>query len=288
MIPEYKNIHNYTPQFTRLVESTLLELWGRLGEYRKYLVLVGGLAPRFITAPAGRYLPAQALHCGTMDIDLGISLAVTEDEKYKHIHRIMKEAGFQYAKNDDGSRKSHTFDITIDGQTVSVDFLTTSYDGAPDRHVQKVEHELSAIKVKGLGLALHTPLTVQIDGQNLHGDKVTEFISVCRPVAYIILKAISFDNRHVDKDSYDLIYTLLNYGNGVESVAKEILPTDFEAEYFQTAMEMLRRRYASPDHDGPRAYARFIQRPQDAAIAFAAVQQFLRLAEEQYHQLRHT
>lgn len=169
-----------------------------------------------------------------------------------------------------------------------MDFLTTSYDGAPDRHVQKVEHELSAIKVKGLGLALHAPLTVQIDGQNLHGDKVTEFISVCRPVAYIILKAISFDNRHVDKDSYDLIYTLLNYGNGVESVAKEILPTDFEAEYFQTAMEMLRCRYASPDHDGPRAYARFIQRPQDAAIAFAAVQQFLRLAEEQYHQLRHT
>ena len=90
MIPEGKNINHYTSQFTQLVESALLEIWGRLGEYRDYLVLVGGLAPRYITAPSGQYYPSQATHCGTMDIDLGISLAVTEDEKYKHIHRIMK------------------------------------------------------------------------------------------------------------------------------------------------------------------------------------------------------
>lgn len=281
MIPNDKNINDYTQQFTQLVESVLLELWGRLGEYRQYLVLVGGLAPRYITATSTESLPSQASHCGTMDIDLGLALAVTEDEKYKHIHRIMKEAGFQYAKNDDGSRKSHTFEITINGQTVSVDFLTTSYDGSADRHVMKIEHELSAIKVKGMGLALQSPLTVRINGHNLHGDKVTEFISVCRPVAYIILKAISFDSRHVDKDSYDLVYTLLNYGNGVESVVQSILPTDIQADNFKAALQILKARYASPEHDGPRAYTRFIQQPSGSAIAFAAVQQFIDLAEKQ-------
>ena len=286
MIPDGKNINQYTPQFTQLVESTLLEIWGRLGEYRDYLVLVGGLAPRYIIAPSGQYYPSQATHCGTMDIDLGISLAVTEDEKYKHIHRIMKEIGFQYAKNDDGTRKSHTFEIDINGQTVSVDFLTTSYDGQLERHVQKIEHELSAIKVKGMGLALQSPLRIRIDGQNLHGDRVTEFISVCRPIAYVILKAIAFDNRHVDKDSYDLVYTLLNFGEGVESVAQEMLPTDLNEKSFKVAMDILRNRYASPEHDGPRAYARFLQQPQEAANAFATVQQFIQIIEEQIRRFK--
>lgn len=286
MIPEDKNINYYTPQFTLLVERVLLELWGRLGEYRDNLVLVGGLAPRYITAHPDGYIFSKATHCGTMDIDLGISLAVTENEKYKHIHRIMKEMGFQYAKNDDGTRKSHTFEIAIEGQTVSVDFLTTSYDGQPERNVRKIEHELSAIKVKGMGLALQSPLTVRIDGMNLHGDKVTESIAVCRPVAYIVLKVISFDARRADKDSYDLVYTLLNYGKGAESIAQEILPTDINAKTFQAAMDMLKFHYASPEHVGSRAYARFIQQPQEAANAFAAVQQFLLLAEEQIRRFK--
>ena len=36
-----------------MVEKGLLDIWGRLGEYRDFLVVIGGLVPRYITAPEG-------------------------------------------------------------------------------------------------------------------------------------------------------------------------------------------------------------------------------------------
>lgn len=269
-------ISEYSRVFTQKAECVLLDLWGRLGEYRDHLVLVGGLAPRYITGMPGQKDFSASGHCGTLDIDLGISLAVSETEKYKHIHRILEETGFRYAEGEHG-RKSHSFELDTDVGTIQLDFLTTAYAGPPEKRVLRVEHEISAIKVPGLGLAMRAPMKVAVSGKNLKGDLVSEEISVCRPVAFTILKAFAFDGRHKDKDSYDLVYSLQNYKTGPEAAAAEILPEDRKEKSFMDGMAILRRRYESPEHDGPRSYARFCGG--DAASAYAAVQEFVSAAD---------
>lgn len=270
-----ENISTYSRLFTQNVETVLLDLWGRLGEYRKYLVLVGGLAPRYITAPEGTTDFSFSSHCGTMDIDLGISLAVNDEEKYKHIRKILKDCGFDYLKHEDGARKSHSFEVCTDAGKVSIDFMTTAYNEPFKRHVQKIERTISAIKVPGIGLALQSPLMVKIHGKNRKDDFVTETIPVCRPVAFIVLKALAFDSRHKEKDSYDLVYTLKNYQDGAVSVAKGIMPSDRSEPAFLQAIETLKNRFASPSHDGPRAYARFLMDSTSASDAYATIQDFL-------------
>lgn len=46
-------ITDYNQTITQMVEEGLLDIWGRLGEYRDFLVVIGGLVPRYITAPRG-------------------------------------------------------------------------------------------------------------------------------------------------------------------------------------------------------------------------------------------
>ena len=53
-MPDFNTtVFDYNNTLTQKVETALLDIWGRLGEYREYLVFVGGLAPRYITAPKG-------------------------------------------------------------------------------------------------------------------------------------------------------------------------------------------------------------------------------------------
>ncbi len=63
---------------TELAERVLLEVWNKLGEFRRYLVLIGGLTPRYLI-PQPSLVPAE-LHCGTMDVDLGVSVVVANIE----------------------------------------------------------------------------------------------------------------------------------------------------------------------------------------------------------------
>ena len=46
------SIQDYNSSFTKKVENALIDIWALLGEYRDDLILIGGLAPRYITAPA--------------------------------------------------------------------------------------------------------------------------------------------------------------------------------------------------------------------------------------------
>ena len=61
-------ITDYNQTITQMVEKGLLDIWGRLGEYRDFLVVIGGLVTRYITAPEGISDYDATTHCGTMDI----------------------------------------------------------------------------------------------------------------------------------------------------------------------------------------------------------------------------
>ena len=107
-------ITDYSQTITQMVEKGLLDIWGRLGEYRDFLVVIGGLVPRYIIAPEGTSDYDATMHCGTMDIDFGISLAVSDDEQYKEISEILLENGYRNRLNDRGRLPPRRGNLLLD------------------------------------------------------------------------------------------------------------------------------------------------------------------------------
>ena len=270
------HITDYSQTITQRVEKGLLDIWGRLGEYRDFLVVIGGLVPRYITTPEGSSDYNATTHCGTTDIDFGISLAVSNDEKYKDICEILLENGYRNRLNDRGHLQRHSFVKGKGTDALIIDFLTPKYAGPENSLMHKMSDELSAIQTKGLGLALKNPRKVSLSGVNDDGDNVEEIINVCRPAAFIPLKALAFDGRRKDKDIYDLVFVLTHYRQGVQSVVDETTLEDISSEYFQEALECLRRHFRDITYVGPAAYANFCGESDTRALAFSTVQNYLR------------
>ncbi len=270
-------ISGYDDVQTSLVEQTLVTVWRHIGEYHEHLVLVGGLVPRYLVDKANENEPTIGMgHCGTMDVDIGVSLAVADLETYESIRdRLVDHIGFKRGENDAGNKQRHSFVALIDNRNINIDFLTTTYEG-PERKIREVEDDLSAIQVEGMGLALADPIIVPIRGDLLTGDGFyTAEVPVCRAVPYIVLKALSFSDRGERKDAYDLVYTLINYQDGVDSVVKEIRDEERKAESFEHAISELTKQFASEADNGPVAYGNFVGDRAQSVIAYATVQEFL-------------
>ena len=266
------NITGYTELRTERAEQVLLEIWSRLSDYHDHLVLVGGLAPRYLVPQNRESVPR---YCGTLDIDLAVSLAIADVRAYAGIRETLERVGLRPGTNPRGNEQRHSFVMEDDRGPVIVDFLTTRYDGPPEI-VRAVEHQLSAIQVEGLGLALTDPLPVSLQGQALLGGVLETTLRVCRPVPFVVLKALALDRRREPKDAHDLVYVLQWVSDGPRSVAAMVTSTEYSAAAFTNAIESLRRNFESPAHDGPVRYGRFLGGKPDAAIqAFAAVQEFL-------------
>ena len=153
----------YNTFATTLAEQVLLTVWSRLGAFRKYLVLVGGLAPRYIIQqPSFGMNTDIPPHCGTFDVDLAVSLAVEDFRTYESIHNTLTETlGFEPGTNERGREQHHSFSKMIGNSRIILDFLTTKYEGPDDSLLHTLEDKLSAIQVEGLGLALQEPLKVR-------------------------------------------------------------------------------------------------------------------------------
>lgn len=272
-----KTVEGYNSKQTGLAERTLVTAWRYIGAYREHLVLVGGLVPRYLVDKAyEREIPFGSGHCGTMDVDLGVNLAVANIEAYESIRdQLVNEIGFQRNENKAGNKQKHSFVKEIDGQNVNIDFLTTHYSG-PETVIRNVQDDLSAIQAEGLGLALTDPVMVDIRADLLTGDgSYTATVPICRAVPYVVLKSLSFSERGARKDAYDLVYTLVNYGNGPETVAGEVRDEERNADSFKHAIDEMTKLFASEAANGPVAYGNFIADNSQIPVAYATVQEFL-------------
>ncbi len=259
----------YSSGTTELVERVLLEAWSRLGDYHEYLVLIGGLVPRYICPGV-----IEEKHCGSMDVDFGISLAVADVRLYSSIVNTLKKMGFIPGKNEQGRDRLHSFEKTINGVVLNIDFLTVKYDGPKQSLMRGVTQDLRAIQVEGLGLALNMPLSIPISGELLSGGKIELNIRMCRPFPYVILKALSFENRGEGKDVYDLIYVLRHSAGGPKAVAASATLDESAEQSVQHGLKVLFSRFETIQNDGPVKYGRFVGQPNNAALAYAAVQEF--------------
>jgi len=248
----------YSREQAALVRQTCLYVATKLGDLLDELVVVGGLVPSFLI-PEESLPRGEDAHVGTMDLDLGLSLALLNAERYEELTARLRRAGFAPDVNEAGNPTFQRWKIEPAGRfKVTVDFvIPPSLDEDRGGKIRNIEKDFAAVITPGLHLAFQDRLRFPLVGSTILGEKASREIWVCGPGAFIILKALAFGTRGENKDAYDLYYVLRNYGSGIDDILEHLNPILKEQET-QNAFEILRRDFSEPDGVGPRRVAEFL------------------------------
>jgi predicted nucleotidyltransferase len=228
------------------IRATCLFVATILGDYAEETVVVGGLVPSLLISqpPLG-----AEHHAGTRDLDLGLSLAVLDDDKYKAISSRLRGAGFEPDVSDKGRLIRQRWRLTT--YAVTVDFLLPPLKpNTRAGSVQSLEKDFAAVVIPGLQFAFVDYSTISLSGLTVKGERAERDIKVCGPGAFVVLKALAFSHRGERKDAYDLAYMIRNYGAGPVDVAERLKSIRHEYEV-KKAIEVLKRDFSGVDHLGP-------------------------------------
>lgn len=253
---------DYDQVTTERCERALLTLLGDIGPWRERIYLAGGLAPRYLTGVLPEGAPG---HVGTTDVDVIIGLAVADEapETYRTLQNNLEKASFRQQE------PSFRWAREVDGVTVFIEFLCET-DQVQSGRIFRPKGEytgskLGAFNVRGAQLARHDYLEHLIQGERLdNGGQSAVILRVANILPYTVLKILSFQDRHANKDAYDLIFTLLNQPAGPRSagVAAAASPVAGHPQVGE-ALTLLGERFADIAQDGSAAYAAFLATPGD-------------------------
>lgn len=246
----------YSADQVALVRATCLYIATKLGDLMDDLVVVGGLAPSLLIDQTS--LPEGVEpHVGTLDLDIGLSLAIFDEQHYKTLTERLRAAGFTPDENEKGNRTNQRWSVG-GPDNVTVDFLIPpSREGDKGGKVLNLEEDFAAIVAPGLGLAFRDQVTVPLAGSTIWGEKAARAIRVCGPGAFVVLKALAFRNRGENKDAYDLYYIVRNYGAGPADVAERFLSLCPDPECDE-ALEVIRADFLDPESVGVRRVVAFL------------------------------
>ena len=259
-----KRASEYKSEQAELVKATCLYVATKLGDMMDDLVIVGGLVPSLLIDHDA--LPTDvAPHVGTMDLDVGLQIALLDEGRYRQLSERLRDAGFAMDTNDAGNPTRQRWAITSSG-TVTVDFLIQpTREGDKGGRLRDLEPDFAAIIAPGLRCAFRDHQTVTLKGTTLFGEKATRDIWVSGAGAYVVLKALAFDSRGENKDAYDLYYVVRNFGTGPADVAAKLRPLLDDPES-QRALAVLRRDFSEVDAVGPMRVAAFVLGTRDDTL----------------------
>lgn len=262
MPPAEKPRHRsgYLSEDTLQAVSACLTVAVTLGGYMDDVCIVGGLVPSLLIDLPRRQTATEldaGGHPGTNDLDIGLALAVLDDDRYAEISHRLRQEGFEPDTNEKGNVVLQRWRLGT--LKVTVDFLMPPAPGQDaDRRVQPLESDFGALITPGLELAFDERVLVELDGHTLVGEQATRTIPVCGPSAFIVLKALAFADRAEPKDAYDLTYVLRNATCGVQAVAQRLADhARRHGDLVDHAVALLARDFATIQSVGPVRAAQF-------------------------------
>lgn len=265
MAEKPRRASDYKSEQTELVQATCLYVATRLGDLMDELVVVGGLVPSLLIDPTG--LPEDtSAHVGTLDLDVGLKLALLDEGRYRSLTERLRDAGFAQDKTDGGLPTRQRWRVVTGLGSVTVDFLIPpSRDTDQGGKLRDIEKDFAVIISPGLKLAFLDRRRVRLDGKTIFGGTASREVWVCGPGAFVVLKALAFKGRGENKDAYDLYYLVRNFGKGVEDVAGSLRPLLQDAEA-KRAIDVLRNDFLDRNGIGPLRVAEFLQGGPDDEI----------------------
>lgn len=241
-------------QFGR-VRQTCLHIATKLGDLLDEIVVVGGLVP-YLLIDQNNLPSGMEPHAGTMDLDMGLALAILDEQRYRELSARLRDAGFEPDVNDQGNRTFQRW-ATAFPQPVTVDFLIPTSDKTDQANrILHIEDDLAAIVTPGLELAFQNRFWIELSDHIPSGARATRNIPVCGPGAFTVLKALAFGNRTENKDAYDLFYVWS--GIGVADIARSLVLLRPDTN-LDKALQILERDFGGHDGPGPVGAAHFIK-----------------------------
>lgn len=244
----------YSGEHLERVHSACLYVATKLGDLIDHIVIVGGLAPS-LQIDQSKLPSGIDAHVGTQDLDLGLDLAILEEERYAELSARLRDAGLTHDTNEQGNVTNQRWQIG-DRQSITVDFLIPP-GGEDDQggRLRNFQQGFAAIITPGLHLAFRDRIYVSVSGRTPFGEQATRNVWVCGPGAYLVLKALAFRSRGTNKDAYDLHYVLS--GTGVRETAQRLLPLRDDLEV-RNALSIIREDFTAHDGLGPMRVAEFL------------------------------
>jgi hypothetical protein len=256
--PKPRHRSGYSREETEQVEAALLTVAVTLGAMMDRICIVGGLVPGLlIDLEAGPDPETEAGHPGTNDLDVALAIALLDDEEYAELGERLRQEGFGPDKNSKGNPTPQRW--RLGSLKVTIDFLLPPVPGAEDgRRMQPLEGDLSAIITPGLQLAQEEREEILLEGHTLKGERVSRPIPVCGPGAFVVLKALAFNDRGEPKDAFDLVYVLRRWPGGIPDVVERLAPhVGTDAGIVGEALGKLASDFDSTESHGPLRAAEF-------------------------------
>lgn len=272
----------YSAEEFEQVKAACLTVAVTIGAFLDDVCIVGGLVPALlIDARRADDNREQEEHPGTNDLDIGLALALLDDERYAELSDRLRTEGF---KPDNNANHNPTVQRWRMGSlNVTIDFLmppTPKQD--PARRIQPLQPDFGALITPGLELAFDERVQVELKGHTLKGERTQRSIPVCGPAAFIVLKALAFGDRAEPKDAFDLVYVIRHTPGHGQAIATRLRAhADAHPDIVERALQLLARDFDGPDGLAPGRAADFVlvdpeQRDGDAADAHGYVDDLLR------------
>lgn len=247
----------YSAEGTALVVSACLSVAVTLGAYLEDVCIIGGLVPPLLIDLQYGSPDVDKPHPGTNDLDIGLALAVLDDERYAELAGRLRQEGFAPDRNAQGNVTVQRW--SMGRLKVTIDFLIPpAPNQSPALRIQPLEGDFGAIVTPGLELAFEERVMIELDGPTLTGERARRAVPVCGAGAFTTLKALAFGDRGEPKDAYDLVYVLRGSPGGPSAVAGCIVEhADAHGHIVERALGLLARDFTGPDSIGPRRAAEF-------------------------------
>jgi len=183
---KFSSFAEYPPRSLAGAEAALLTAWASLERFHNDLVLVGGLAVRYLTKQGAGLLPGPV----TMDVDFGVTLAA-EGGQYGSMADDLSGQGFKLDEKGRYVRQFETMPVFIDFLTEhpTATTGTIGVDGVP------------AGVFPGVARALATRRKVTVEGKDLFGATQKVTVPVSGIGALLVLKLNAFAGRQQAKDA---------------------------------------------------------------------------------------
>jgi hypothetical protein len=272
----------YTPEDLEQVKAVCLTVAVTLGAYLEDICVVGGLVPALLIDMT-RTDDHDDLHPGTNDLDVGLAIALLDEQRYAELSSRLRAEGFKPDTNDSGNQAVQRW--RLGNLKVTVDFLMAPVDDEQrGGRIHNLEPDFGALITPGLELAFAERVLVELDGYTLKGEHARRRIPVCGPAAFVVLKALASGDRGEPKDAYDLVYVIRHTPGRGQAIAERLAKhAENHREIVEQALGLLARDFAAPGDIGPLRAADFVSadgshREDDAADAHGHVDDLLRAA----------
>lgn len=263
---KHNTFAEYDAELTQACESALGMLLRAFGTLAPTLRLVGGLVPRYLTPEAPPDVPK---HAGTTDVDIVLAIEVlAEKGKYNKLSEQLTANGFTRVVNQEGKTSFWRWERKIGDKNIVVEFLQHTDDPEKNARAESlVDEGVSAMQILHAGvvhdLYLEREVVVELPDGN---GKTKVTIRYADSVAFILLKALAFDDRKTNKDAADLIHVLRYADKQIEVLAERYAQRIMDAKHhdaLELGLQALERKFCDDkgiegfEKEGPAQFCAF-------------------------------